>query len=146
MKMTGMIAMFVGSFIVQYFVMSSIMVNNLQYNTNNLGKAYLSAFMGVFMVFIEVALHDHQYHVFSLKTYVLLAIGLGLFVYLYRNQVAIYDKEYLKGMIEHHSMALLTSKNILEKTKNPAVINFATKIVVGQKNEIEDMRYLLNSI
>ena len=139
MKMTGMIAMFVGSFIVQYFVMSSIMVNNLQYNTNNLGKAYLSAFMGVFMVFIEVALHDHQYHVFSLKTYVLLAIGLGLFVYLYRNQVAIYDKEYLKGMIEHHSMALLTSDNY-------DIAKLAKNIIQTQQDEIREMEGLVKKI
>jgi uncharacterized protein (DUF305 family) len=49
-------------------------------------------------------------------------------------------------MIEHHSMALLTSQNILEKTKNPALVNLATKIVVNQEQEIADMRYLLKSI
>jgi hypothetical protein len=146
MKMTGMIAMFVGSFIVQYFVMSSIMVNNLQYNTNNLGKAYLSVFMGLFMVFIEAALHDHQYHVFSLKTYIVLAIGLALFVYLYRNQVAIYDKEYLKGMIEHHSMALLTSEEILKKTDNYDVAKLAKNIIQTQKDEIREMEGLVKKI
>jgi uncharacterized protein (DUF305 family) len=41
---------------------------------------------------------------------------------------------------------LLTSKQILEKTKNPAVNNFAVKIIVNQEKEIEDMRYLLKSI
>lgn len=146
MKMTGMIAMFVGSFIVQYFVMSSIMVNNLQYNTNNLGKAYLSVFMGLFMVFIEAALHDHQYHVFSLKTYIVLAIGLALFVYLYRNQVAIYDKEYLKGMIEHHSMALLTSEEILKKTDNYDVAKLAKNIIQTQKDEMREMEGLVKKI
>jgi len=146
MKMTGMIAMFVGSFIVQYFVMSSIMVNNLQFNTNNLGKAYLSVFMGLFMVFIEASLHDYQYHVFSLKTYIVLAIGLALFVYLYRNQVAIYDKEYLKGMIEHHSMALLTSEEILKKTDNYDVAKLAKNIIQTQKDEIREMEGLVKKI
>ena len=146
MKMIGMIVMFVGSFIVQYFVMSSIMVNNLQYNTNNLGKAYLSVFMGLFMVFIEAALHDHQYHVFSLKTYIVLAIGLALFVYLYRNQVAIYDKEYLKGMIEHHSMALLTSEEILKKTDNYDVAKLAKNIIQTQQDEIREMEGLVKKI
>jgi uncharacterized protein (DUF305 family) len=43
-------------------------------------------------------------------------------------------------------MALLTSKNILEKTKNPAINNLATKILTTQENEIEDMRYILKNI
>ena len=102
--------------------------------------------MGVFMVFIEVALHDHQYHVFSLKTYVLLAIGLGLFVYLYRNQVAIYDKEYLKGMIEHHSMALLTSEEILKKTDNYDIAKLAKNIIQTQQDEIREMEGLVKKI
>ena len=69
-----------------------------------------------------------------------------LFIYLYRIQFGIDDKNYIREMIEHHSMALLTSKNILEKTKNPAVTNLATTILLTQKKEIEDMRYLLKSI
>ncbi len=68
------------------------------------------------------------------------------FIYLYRNQYGIDEKNYIREMIEHHSMALLTSKNILEKTDNPAVIDFATKILVGQENEIADMQNLLKSI
>ena len=77
----------------------------------------------------------------------LIVIGfLMFFIYLYRNQYGIDEKNYIREMIEHHSMALLTSKNILEKTENPAVIDFATKILVGQENEIADMRNLLKSI
>lgn len=141
--MVGMIAMFVGSFIAQYFLMPPIFINNLNLHTNNLGKAYLSAFMGLFMVLIEAALHDYQYHVFSLKTYVLLAIGLGLFVYLYRNQVAINDKEYLNGMIEHHSMAIFTSEEILKKTDNYDVAKLAKNIIQTQKDEIRVMERLV---
>jgi hypothetical protein len=141
--MVGMIVMFVGSFIAQYFLMPPIMVHDLNLLTNNLGKAYLSAFMALFMVLIEAALHDYQYHVFSLKTYILLAIGLGLFVYLYRNQVAINDKEYLNGMIEHHSMAILTSEEILKKTDNYDVAKLAKNIIQTQKDEIREMERLV---
>jgi hypothetical protein len=141
--MIGMIAMFVGSFISQYFLMPPIFINNLNLHTNNLGKAYLSAFMGLFMVLVEAALHDYQYHVFSLKTYILLAIGLGLFVYLYRYQVAINDKEYLNGMIEHHSMAIFTSEEILKKTDNYDVAKLAKNIIQTQKDEIREMERLI---
>ena len=141
--MVGMIVMFVTTFISQYFLMPPIFINNLNLHTNNLGKAYLSAFMGLFMVLVEAALHDYQYHVLSLKTYVLLAIGLGLFVYLYRNQVAVTDKEYLKGMIEHHSMAILTSEEILKKTDNYDVAKLAKNIIQTQKDEIREMERLV---
>lgn len=141
--MVGMIVIFVTTFISQYFLMPPIFINNLNLHTNNLGKAYLSAFMGLFMVLVEAVLHDYQYHVLSLKTYVLLAIGLGLFVYLYRNQVAVTDKEYLKGMIEHHSMAIFTSEEILKKTDNYDVAKLAKNIIQTQKDEIREMERLV---
>ena len=110
------IVMFVGSFLIQYFLMPPIMVNNRAEITNNIGKAYLSVIMGLSMVLLEVLMHDHQYHVLSLNLYAILIAGLVLFIYLYRNQVAIKDKQYLEGMIEHHSMGILTSEEILKKT------------------------------
>jgi len=103
-----LIVMFIGSFMIQYFFMSSIMSNNIENITNSLGKVYLSIIMGLYMVVLEIMMHDHQYSVFSIKYYILFACLLGFFIYLYRTQKYITDKEYLKEMIEHHSMALLT--------------------------------------
>jgi hypothetical protein len=144
MKLTHtMIVMGVGSFIIQYFLMSPIMVKNRVDITNNLGKAYLSMSMALFMIFLEVMMHDHQYNVFSLNTYVILGALVVLFVYLYRNQVAINDKQYLEEMIEHHSMALLTSQEILKKTDDYNVSKLAKNIIQTQENEIKSMRDLI---
>jgi hypothetical protein len=77
--------MFVGSFLIQYFLMPPIMVNNRAEITNNIGKAYMSVIMGLSMVLLEVLMHDHQYHVLSLNLYAILIAGLLLFIYLYRN-------------------------------------------------------------
>lgn len=144
MKLTHtMIVMGIGSFIIQYFVMSPIMVTSRADITNNLGKVYLSMTMALSMIFLEVMMHDHQYNVFSLNTYVILAALFVLFVYLYRNQVAINDKQYLEGMIEHHSMALLTSHEILKKTDDYNVSKLAKNIIQTQEDEIKIMRDLL---
>jgi len=144
MKLTHtMIVMGIGSFIIQYFVMSPIMVISRADITNNLGKIYLSMTMALSMIFLEVMMHDHQYTVFSLNTYVILAALFVLFVYLYRNQVAINDKQYLEGMIEHHSMALLTSQEILKKTDDYNVSKLAKNIIQTQEDEIKIMRDLL---
>jgi uncharacterized protein (DUF305 family) len=120
------------------------MVNNRMYITNNIGKAYMSVIMALFMILLEVMMHDHQYHVLSLNLYAFIIAGLALFVYLYRQQVAINDKQYLEGMIEHHSMALLTSEEILKKTDNYDVAKLAKNIIQTQQDEIRVMRELVN--
>ena len=119
------------------------MINRRSEITNNLGKAYMSLIMGISMVFLEVMMHDHQYRVFSLNLYLILAAALGVCIYLYRKQVAIRDKQYLEGMIEHHSMALLTSEEILKKTDNYDVAKLAKNIIQTQKDEIMTMKDLL---
>lgn len=141
-----MIAMFVGSFIIQYFLMPPIMVNTISDITNNIGKAYMATIMALFMILLEVMMHDHQYSVFSLHFYVGIAASLALFIYLYRKQVAIKDKQYLEGMIEHHSMALLTSEEILKKTDNYDIAKLAKNIIQTQTDELRTMRELVEKM
>ena len=145
MKITHtMVVMFVGSLLIQYFLMSPIMVSNRIYITNNIGKAYMAVIMALFMVLLEVMMHDHQYHVLSLNLYAIIFAALALFIYLYRKQVAINDKQYLEGMIEHHSMALLTSEEILKKTDDYNVAKLAKNIIQTQTDELRTMRELVD--
>jgi len=145
MKITHtMIVMFVGSFVIQYFFMPLIMIDQFSDFTNSIGKAYMSVIMGILMVLLEVAMHDHQYGVCSTNFYVALIGFLVLFIYLYRKQVAIKDKQYLEGMIEHHSMALLTSKEILKKTDDYNISKLAKNIIQTQETEIKTMKSLLD--
>ena len=141
-----MIAMFVGSFLIQYFLMPPIMVNSLSDITNNIGKAYMATIMALFMILLEVMMHDHQYSVFSLHFYVGIVAALAIFIYLYRKQVAIKDKQYLEGMIEHHSMALLTSEEILKKTDNYDIAKLAKNIIQTQTDELRTMRELVDKM
>jgi len=144
MKLTNsMLIMFIGSFIVQYLLMPPIMVNKIAYITNNIGKAYLATIMGLFMVLIEVMMHDHHYHVLSLNWYAILFALLAMFTYLYRKQIAIDDKQYLEGMIEHHSMAVFQSEEILKKTDNYNVAKLAKNIIQTQNDELQFMTGLL---
>lgn len=134
--------MFIGMFIIQYFISSYIMTNQPGNITNSTGKIYMCIIMGLFMVLIDILLSD----MFDLKLFITITSFTFFFIYLYRIQFAVNDKNYIQEMIEHHSMALLTSKNILSKTKNQSVNNLATKILLTQEKEIADMRYLLKSI
>lgn len=141
-----MIMMFIGSFIIQYLLMSTIMVSEIKYVTNSIGKMYISVLMALFMVLLEVMMHDHQYKVLSTNMYIMLGCLIGIFIYFYKKQTAIDDKQYLEGMIEHHSMALLTSKQILEKTNSYDVSKLAKKIIQTQEDEIYEMREIINKI
>jgi uncharacterized membrane protein len=142
-----LIIMFVGSFIIQYYFMSSIMSNSLTNITNSIGKFYLAVIMGISMVILEIFMMQHGDIIPGFL--IVLFFMLGLFVYLYKNQVFIDENQYLNEMIEHHSMALLTSRKILEKANSGKqkirneVINLANNIVIAQDAEINQMKTLL---
>ena len=46
-------------------------------------------------------------------------------------------------MIEHHSMALLTSEELLQKSSNYKVRKLASNIINNQEEEIKEMKNLL---
>jgi len=132
------------SFVIQYYVMSIIMTNNAANIRNSLGKLYLSGIMALLMGLVEVAMNDYYMNMFSATYYIGLSIILGILYYLYKTQQYIYDNDYLNEMIEHHSMALLTSNEILKKTSNPEVKRLAQNILTSQEKEIQYMKQLLN--
>jgi len=135
--------MMIGSFIIQMFVMSFIMTNAASNITFSRGKFYMSVIMAVLMGLLEVSMFDYHMKTFSVFYYLSLFFMLVVFIYLYRNQVYIEDKDYLEEMIEHHSMALLTSDEILQKTKSERVKKLAENIISTQEKEIAYMRQLL---
>ena len=139
--------MMIGSFIIQFVAMSLIMTNVFNNITFSVGKFYISVIMALLMGLLEVGMHDYQMlhmHHLSLPYYLSLGFSLVVFVYLYRNQMYITDKDYLTEMIEHHSMALLTSEPILEKTQSDRVRKLAENIVATQEAEIKYMKQLIN--
>ena len=135
----SLVIMVVGSFLVQYFMMSFVMVNKVSQITNNLGKLYISLMMGLVMGILEVIMHDVTYNIVSLKLYLILGLSTMICIYLYKTQLFIDDIQYLNGMIEHHSMALLTSNKIVDKSNNYDVVSLAKNIIQTQKDEIVKM-------
>ena len=134
--------MMTSSFIIQLIFMSSIMTDSYKNITFSMGKFYISVIMAVLMGIVEVLMFDIHIKTISYVYYLSLFFILVLFIYLYRNQVYIDDKEYLNEMIEHHSMALLTSEEILQKTRSERVKKLAENIISTQEKEIEYMRQL----
>ena len=135
--------MMISSFIIQLIFMSSIMTDSYKNITFSIGKFYMAVIMAILMGLTEVLMFDTHMKTVSGIYYVSLFFVLVVFVYLYRNQVYIEDKDYLNEMIEHHSMALLTSEEILQKTHSERVKKLAENIIVTQEKEIEYMRKLI---
>jgi hypothetical protein len=99
--------------------------------------------MAVLMGILEVLMYDIHMRMISISKYLSLFFVLVVFIYLYRNQIYIEDRDYLEEMIEHHSMAILTSDEILQKTKSERVKKLAETILITQDKEIEYMKQLL---
>jgi len=135
--------MMIGSFIIQMLVMSRIMTNSPSNITFSIGKFYMSVIMALLMGLLEVLMYDIHMRMISLYYYAGLFFMLCVFIYLYRNQMYIEDKDYLEEMIEHHSMAILTSNEILQKTKSERVKKLAETILTTQEKEIEYMKQLI---
>lgn len=129
--------MFFSMFVVQYGFMSFIMTDKIGNITNSIGKVYMSTIMGLIMVLIM------NYNIQNMAMFGGLLIAV---IFLYKMQFGIYDKSYLNEMIEHHSMALLTSEAILKKTNNSYVADIATRICNTQEKEIHEMQNLLRMI
>jgi len=107
-----------------------------------MGKFYISVIMALLMGLTEVLMFDIHIKTISYIYYLSLFFMLVIFIYLYRNQVYMDDKEYLNEMIEHHSMALLISEGILHNTSSDRVKKLAENISSTQEKEIEYMRQL----
>jgi hypothetical protein len=135
--------MMIGSFIIQISVMSLIMTNTINNITLSVGKFYISVIMSILMGLLEVVMFDTHMRTISFTYYLALFFILAIFVYLYRNQMYIDDKAYMSEMIEHHSMAILTSEEILEKTHSVRVKKLAENIIITQEKEIEYMKQML---
>lgn len=65
-------------------------------------------------------------------------------IWLVRSQVTVSDVDYMEGMIPHHSIAILTSKE--SKIKDVRVRELADEIIKAQRREIKEMEWLINDI
>ena len=65
-------------------------------------------------------------------------------LYLSRSQALVDDQAYMKGMIPHHSIAILTSERA--DIDDVRVRGLADGIIAAQRKEIEEMDWLIDDI
>lgn len=134
--------MMLTSFIVMYGLM---FINADQWDhirlSNN--RTYMAicmiAAMAVIMLLFMLSMYKNK------KLNVAILIGsaiifIGVFSML-RNQTAISDVQWMRGMIPHHSSAIMTSQQA--HLKDPEAKKLAEEIIEAQKREIAQMKKII---
>lgn len=73
------------------------------------------------------------------------ALVVGVLAFLFsQTQTLVYDASYMRGMIPHHSIAILTSERA--GIQDVRVRELADEIIEAQRREIAEMEWLLRDI
>lgn len=109
-------------------------------------RAYMALYMGgamaVVMLLFMLSMYDNK----RVNVAILVISGL-LFVagvWLVRSQATIADVAWMKAMIPHHSIAILTSERA--RISDPRVRKLADGIIEAQRREIAEMQSLIQEL
>ena len=103
---------------------------------------YMIGLMTAWMVFF-MSLYDQFWIALGLSS-----IWIVAFYYFIRRQSFISTRQYYRGMIPHHSMAILASKRLLESQPTLAKEDweFIENIIRTQEEEIQWMKDRINNL
>ena len=130
---------------------STLMMYGLMYlNTFELGhvffsetRAYMALYMGAVMA-IEMLLFMWGMYESRAANIAILLVSGAVFagsLFLVRSQTTIADVSWMKAMIPHHSIAILTSSRA--NISDPRVQELANEIIDAQRREIDEMKALI---
>ena len=140
----GMFALnLAASAVIMYFVMYT-MINSTSELYNNINNVYMTMMMGASMAILMLWMMKSMFPdpKLNLLLYVgfavLFAIGFGGM----RTQALVGDRQFLRAMIPHHSGAVLMCQR--SKIQDPEILSLCSGIVASQKQEIGQMKAILN--
>ena len=106
-------------------------------------RAWMAVIMGAVMAIVMMAF---MFAMYENKKVNIAIMGAGIFVFaaalwLVRSQETVDDVSYMKAMIPHHSIAIMTSARA--HIRDPRVRKLADGIIEAQVREIGEMRQLI---
>jgi uncharacterized protein (DUF305 family) len=106
-------------------------------------RAYMALLMGATMAVIMLGFMLHMLKNKRANIGILVggAAVFALSLWLVRSQATVDDVSYMKAMIPHHSIAIMTSKRA--GIKDPRVRKLADGIIEAQVREIAEMKALI---
>jgi uncharacterized protein (DUF305 family) len=109
-------------------------------------RAYMALYMGAAMAVIMLGYMLNMYK--SRRVNVGIFIGsiavFALSLWLVRSQATVGDVAWMKAMIPHHSIAILTSERA--NISDPRVRDLADTIIQTQREEIAEMKALIREL
>jgi hypothetical protein len=109
-------------------------------------RLYMALLMGAIMLLVMLAFMRGMYPSRAANAGLVgvAVVVFGVALYLVRSQVLVEDVAWMKAMIPHHSIAILTSERA--RLTDPRVRELAQEIVESQRREIAQMRALVAEI
>ena len=106
-------------------------------------RLWMALVMGATMAVVMLAFMLGMYKNRRLNIAIFLgaAAVFALSLWLVRSQATVDDASYMKAMVPHHSIAILTSKRA--QISDPRVRKLADEIVEAQEREIAEMKFLI---
>lgn len=109
-------------------------------------RFYMAFLMGATMAVIMLGFMLSMYR--NTKLNIGIAVGAAVVfagsLWLVRSQETVQDESWMRAMIPHHSIAILTSERA--EIDDLRVCELATSIVEAQRREIAEMEWLINDI
>ncbi|MHB9879797.1 DUF305 domain-containing protein [Pacificimonas sp. ICDLI1SI03] len=135
-------AMIAASTVIMYGLMylNTYQLDHVEFSQT---RVWMAVYMGAMMTVVMLAFMLKMYE----KTKVNVAIFAGAAIvfagslYLLRSQDTVGDVAYMKAMIPHHSIAILTSERA--NIHDPRVRELADAIIKTQREEIGEMKMLI---
>ena len=109
-------------------------------------RAYMALVMGATMAIIMLAYMMGMYKNQRVNIGIIggsLAV-FAMALWLVRSQATVDDVSYMRAMIPHHSIAILTSERA--RITDPRVRKLADQIIESQRREIDEMKALIRDL
>lgn len=137
--------MMLTSFIAMYLLMF-INMDQFDHFSITVTRIYMALCMIAIMAIIMLLYMLNMYRDKRLNTLILLGSVVVFFGFLgmLRNQTFISDVQWMRGMIPHHSSAIMTSQ--MAHLKDAQARKLALEIIEAQKREIAEMREIINRL
>lgn len=109
-------------------------------------RMYMALLMGATMAIIMLGFMLGMYSSRSANLAIFLGSGVvfALALWLVRSQATVEDVSYMKAMIPHHSIAIMTSTRA--RISDPRVRELADSIIESQRREIAEMKSLITDL
>jgi len=109
-------------------------------------RLYMALLMGASMAIVMLSFMWSMYSErrVNLAIYVVSAIVFAASLWLVRSQSTVDEVSYMRAMIPHHSIAILTSERAT--IEDPRVRELADEIIAAQRREIEEMKALIDEL